>query len=941
MHTIYGLIHLTFAALSLNTPQQLKSYTNELSEPLPDGCLPFDEFSLKFNLGKTSTEQSHPLTKQLSQTMAVNTELGLDLLLDVDAEVITGLEHFTQQIDHLSPIFAKNLKQGGRIFFVGSGSSGRVAVDLAAKCNHAFPSLGHQVKGVIAGGEGAMIRAKEGFEDSEKDGEKALQDFHLTPQDSVILISASGSASFNVGAGHYAANQNANVYYFYNSKEIPERTQKLFSRTNNPVVALELDIGPQAINGSTRLQGATLAEACLGSLLASSFYLVQDQEQLAKAFPRELAINMENSLSSIRQHKEAISHFIHQEVDVLSNPQANFRRLHDETEQGYITFIAHEDSICEILIDSTEISPTFSTNPIPRVGDLSKKSEFSPFLVGKENNQEAWDTLLGKETNPIDRKETDQFIINIESTGPNSYTERPKGQGNFVAGVVKLRNTSSIIPKDLFKALQDVKDQHGNVGIIIICNETLPASIKKEIEDAGILLITIENISPDILGINETIALKETLNLISNGSMILMKKVHGNQMIDVRASNMKLVDRSMRLIKEIWNSYDLPSNFSNEKLYRYVCQTQALKTTYERQEHAQTPSVVKLVFTTLYLDKAPSLDHLKEVSRLLSEKNEDLDAIVSQGTLCIDGGGSKTLLQLVDANGKIIPLLKDGVEVESLQGPESNINTIGFEGVRNSLSKLFENVQTKSKMGLQHMIAKCKIIAGMAGVGLPANREKVLSLFEELGADKNNITLMTDADIALNLLPEKGIILISGTGSICLGKNEDKKFRVGGLGNVLGDKGNGYQIALSAIRASLAEEYGWGPKTSLTQRLQDSLGISDLKTLIPLINSRQMSAAEIAKISPIVFEEAQKNDAIAQEILKEAAQDLNELITTMLKISELTDSEVHLWGGVFKTTSADTFIQQIDSDFFKDRKILLVNRANENAAVEFAKMQQN
>ena len=68
-----------------------------------------------------------------------------------------------------------------------------------------------------------MIRAKEGFEDSEREGEKAVTAHHIGPKDSVILISASGSASFNVGFGHSAANLGAKVYYFYNSHEIPER----------------------------------------------------------------------------------------------------------------------------------------------------------------------------------------------------------------------------------------------------------------------------------------------------------------------------------------------------------------------------------------------------------------------------------------------------------------------------------------------------------------------------------------------------------------------------------------------------------------------------------------------------------------------------------------------------------------------------------------------
>jgi N-acetylmuramic acid 6-phosphate (MurNAc-6-P) etherase len=158
----------------------------------------------------------------------------------------------------------EKIGRGGRVFLVGSGSSGRVGIDIAAKCGIKFPTIKKQIEGVIAGGDSALIRAKEGFEDSEADGEAALKDYNLGPNDTVILISASGSASFNAGCGHFAANRDAGVYYFYNSNNIPMRTQRLFERKINPVIPLCVDIYPK--NLENRLFG--LSESSLESTTA-------------------------------------------------------------------------------------------------------------------------------------------------------------------------------------------------------------------------------------------------------------------------------------------------------------------------------------------------------------------------------------------------------------------------------------------------------------------------------------------------------------------------------------------------------------------------------------------------------------------------------------------------------------------------------------------------
>ena len=533
---------------------------------LPGGYLPFEEFAQQFSLGRTSTEQIHEKTKTLSQTMQSDIVKGLEMLFDADQAVLVGFEHFIPVIESLAPDIAARMKAGGRIFLVGSGSSGRIAVDIAAKCAK------EQVRGIIAGGDSAMIRAKEGFEDSEADGEQCLQSYNLNAEDSVLLISASGSASFNVGCGHYAANKGSQVLYFYNSKDIPSRTKQLFNRQNNPVRPLELDIGPQAISGSTRLQGASLAEMCLGALLGAALFQCEGKALDACRYPHDLLVKMREGNHLISKHLKTIAQFVEKEATVFLSPNANFRRLGDETSQGYVTIIGEKDSLREILIDATETSPTFSMNPIRRETEvLQKKGEFRAYLVGEKDNQTAWEALLGRAIEPGALVDTKQFLLALKTEGNNSYDKRPIGTGNFVIGVTKKANASGG-SNEILDLLHNVISEGGDAGLIVLSRDKMASSF-----GSPLLTLLLDEVPFDHLGLVETLLLKQILNLISNGSMVLTGKVYGNRMIDVRASNQKLIDRSLRLIKEIWEDFQRPLPLSDEELYHYITHVCALK----------------------------------------------------------------------------------------------------------------------------------------------------------------------------------------------------------------------------------------------------------------------------------------------------------------------------------------------------------------------------
>ncbi len=581
---------------------------------IPSSFLPFEEFKAKFSLGETSTEKENVNTRHLSTVLSEDRGKGLSLLLAEEVNVIEGFKKFAPQLDQLAPELAERAKQGGRIIFIGVGSSGRLGLDLAAKVTSHCPAL--KCVGILGGGDGALIQAREGFEDSLAEGKTSAQKMAITALDTVFLISASGSASFNAGFGHEAANQGAKVFYFYNSQEVPTRTKELFTRINNPVIPLLLDIGPQAILGSTRLQGYSIGRVCLGYLLGQTLFHFENREDWGHYSSVALVHKLELALKNIDSQLDNLIRIIEEEYRVFSSPESNFRRARDMTSEGYVTLLGTASSLREELIDSVETSPTFFLNPRKREReDKKRRAEYQAYLVGESDNVKAWKTVLGRDPYfPEDWKEVDDFILAAEMDGKESFQNRPHGPGNFVLGVDVLHRGQTLSPQ-LVESLHKVKQAGGGTALLILSEDQL--SVPEDLAD----IISVVQQEDDPLGIIFSQLLKWQLNLISNGTMILMGKVSGNRMIDLRTSNNKLIDRCMRLIHEQWSLHHPDEPLDDRKLYEMIIDVYT-KQKGNQEQGEYTPSTLKLVLAML--EKRSSFE---EATHLLREIGENIDQL--------------------------------------------------------------------------------------------------------------------------------------------------------------------------------------------------------------------------------------------------------------------------------------------------------------------------
>lgn len=165
------------------------------------------------------------------------------------------------------------------------------------------------------------------------------------------------------------------------------------------------------------------------------------------------------------------------------------------------------------------------------------------------------------------------------------------------------------------------------------------------------------------------------------------------------------------------------------------------------------------------------------------------------------------------------------------------------------------------------------ICVGAAGITAKGNRE---ALETELLAryPQHDLHITTDAHLALyaKLEGKDGILLISGTGSVVFGKARGKIERVGGWGNILGDEGSGYAMALSAIKALLGQYDDGKPYSPLSERLLESLGATSVSDIIHLVYQRPKG--EVAALFKTIVDMAERGDDEAIEILLQGADDL-------------------------------------------------------------------
>lgn len=180
------------------------------------------------------------------------------LMNNEDQKVGTAVAQALPAIENAIKKTTASLQSGGRIIYMGAGTSGRLGVLDAAECVPTFGVSPETVIGLIAGGETAMIHAVEGAEDSLTLGPSDLQNLNLSAKDTVIGIAASGRTPYVIGGLDYANHVHAATV------SLALNTNALISQHAD--TAIEIDVGPEFLTGSTRLKSGTAQKMVLNMI---------------------------------------------------------------------------------------------------------------------------------------------------------------------------------------------------------------------------------------------------------------------------------------------------------------------------------------------------------------------------------------------------------------------------------------------------------------------------------------------------------------------------------------------------------------------------------------------------------------------------------------------------------------------------------------------------
>ena len=209
------------------------------------------------------TEQRNPNSMHVDSLSALEI---VRLMNEEDKQVPLAIEKCLPQIAQAVECIVAAFQQGGRLVYIGAGTSGRLGVLDASECPPTFGVSPEMVKGIIAGGERALRHPIEGAEDSKAQAVVDLQTIQFSSKDVLVGIAASGRTPYVVGALEYA-------------KSLGSATVSIASNPNSAManivdIAIDTVVGPEVLTGSSRLKSGTAQKLVLNMLTTASMILM-------------------------------------------------------------------------------------------------------------------------------------------------------------------------------------------------------------------------------------------------------------------------------------------------------------------------------------------------------------------------------------------------------------------------------------------------------------------------------------------------------------------------------------------------------------------------------------------------------------------------------------------------------------------------------------------
>ncbi|HLB01378.1 MAG TPA: N-acetylmuramic acid 6-phosphate etherase [Bacteroidota bacterium] len=223
--------------------------------------------SLFLQLGKLTTEKRNPRSRNIDR---LGVESVLRIINSEDARVAAAVRKEIPRIAAAVRVISASLKKGGRLLYIGAGTSGRLGVLDAAECPPTFGTSPSMIRGIIAGGRGAVFLSREGAEDRMGDGRKAMRAAGAGAGDVVCGIAASLRTPF-VGAALGAAKKaGARTVLITTNPRSLLRRKEFAPLKRSADIVISPDVGPEVVMGSTRMKSGTAQKMVLNMLTTAA-----------------------------------------------------------------------------------------------------------------------------------------------------------------------------------------------------------------------------------------------------------------------------------------------------------------------------------------------------------------------------------------------------------------------------------------------------------------------------------------------------------------------------------------------------------------------------------------------------------------------------------------------------------------------------------------------
>ncbi len=497
----------------------------------------------QYRLGFIEAEQPNPKTKHLGEDFMEDTLSGIRLLASVDRDLLSLYEKTlnSKKFDELVVAVTASLMAGGRIIISGCGSTGRLAMRIEASWRQAIrgltvtqpeaKKLENSVLELMTGGDYAIIRSVEAFEDYTCLGEMQARELSLGESDLLIGVTATGETTSILGTAKQALSDGAKVFMVICTD--PSTILGKLARaddvyTHRKCNSLYMNCGGMALTGSTRMQSSTIEQLVISSALELALYrlfptenIYVDKKTLIEGFTRSIA------LLSVNETEALICKQIETEAELYKNG-------------GHVTYFANE-YLLDVLADTTERAPTFSVPHFRPQTSVELPLSWAFVKNPVKSTKDAWEACFERTPRCIDKTPEEYASIGID----------PRD----VEKISKI-NLDAIYEFEIGNEPDPEREAGESLATWIGFNYDLTSEFfthASKYKNATVLIFHSGG-APMIstqLKIFEHISAKMIINIISTGTMAKIGRIRGNYMVYISISNKKLIDRATRIVSAL------------------------------------------------------------------------------------------------------------------------------------------------------------------------------------------------------------------------------------------------------------------------------------------------------------------------------------------------------------------------------------------------------